>query len=812
MQVKEFNHLTLIAKRLDGSYIPEERLKLARDITFNTLYPAGLFGQAQFKLPRDAREILMLSGGHKIYIYNGVNLVWEGSIDNLLENPRGGLDGSSVECIGAWGVEFERKGTVKRWIDNRLEATIWRWDTAASGAGAGEVDRTDRLRLTPKSEAWANGQLIRLIYSMPTGETIKRVTLDYNFSETGEIQPPKFIHNNDADDANTYTDLSNAIDGDVATNVSVTLTTDDFLYFQRPSLEKCDGFRLNIGASVNNNAATLTLQQFTGVPRTVTPLAVWHEDGAFNDLPNTYDNNTGTSETVSLTSNDYLYIRTRESRCLGFQFDFGATVNAVEAETFVEKYDGTDWRFIFQREKGTDEKGAGTIPFAKDGKTVLRSEEEETVNTTVDSVAGFWWRISWDANLTANIVINEVYALSGWNDLTIVNGTVSAGAPFAVDGAITWTDDNAQVDTKVNGTNGKWYRLKTSADLDAVTLIDVYAQSRQAWELRLYDPVGAANIWSVTATGSGSRDDVLATPRQTLYLELISRAVQTPPSNGTIFGGIEPPYVLSETSNINAYEVANDIRGALTNLSADTTALDANSIQSLAPRFLAHPFEMYASLMERAVALGGSSYATLVYGLRSSQFASDAKPIMFLEEWPDTSDANDYDYWVTTKTAQVPMFRRDYSSILNWIAIGYVTNNEGVPGVLTPADDSLLTDAASVARYGRRDVFIETQVDSANAAFWGRRYLAAYKDPLISATGPIVVQEYIHHRTGFIVPASEIVAGKRLKIADYEEGIMGVITQTQYNHANRSCSMTLGISDSLAVLLARGLDKGQMRL
>ena len=508
---------------------------------------------------------------------------------------------------------------------------------------------------------------------------------------------------------------------------------------------------------------------------------------------------------------------------MGFGFDFGATVNAVEAETFVEKYDGTDWRFVFKKEEGTSVKGTATIPLAKDGRVKLEGSEktgafETTVSTTVNGTAGFWWRISWTAALTASIVINEIYALSGWNDLTITDGTASGGAPFAIAGAVTWTDDGAQVETKVNGAAGLWYRLKTSADLDAVGIYELFAQTRQAWELRLYDPVGASSLWSVTANGSGSQDLTLGTPRQTLYFELVAKANQKAVGNSSIQGNITTLIVYSETGNINTYEIANDIRGALTELSTNTTALDStNATLDLTP-FITNAWETYASILTRAAAFGDTAATggALGYGLRSSQLASDGKPLMFLEQWPVISDLTVYDYQVSTKTAQIPSVRRDYASIKNWLIINYTDNLTGLATILTPDDFAALTDATSVARYERRIFVLSLGACTEAAALgFGARYLAAYKDPLISATGAITVTEYLTGKNGNLSPASEIQAGKRLKIIDYEEGIMGVITSTQYNHTARTCAITLGYSDNLAIILARGLDNsggGELRL
>lgn len=816
----DYNHLTLLAVTLDRSTsIPETRLKFASEISFETLYPAGLFGAASFKIPRDVRESLFLSGAHRLYLYNGTTLVWEGSVDNLIENPRGGLDGTILEGVGDWGLELERRGINKRWVDDRTDEKIWIIDTTVSGAEVCEYDSEDRLRFTPIEAAWGNGWLARRRYTMPTGQTIKRVVCNYAMSETGEISPPEMFFNDDADTNNTFTALPNCIDGDSATSTNVTLTSDDYLYLKRPdAFEWCNGLRFDFGASVNNNAATLTVEAFCANNyETETPLSVKHDNGgAFTTLTNTFDNNPGTSSTVTLTKDDFIYIRTRTNSCKGFKFAYGATVNAVEAEMYIQKYDlaSTTWKTIFQKEEGTTVKGTNALtPMAIDGSSKLdggpEKNEETTGLVTIDSVSGFWWRITFSQDLTASIVINEVYTLIGWVEVgTLVDNTVSGGAPFAVDGALTWdaVDDEMGV-TNINGVSGKWFRLKTSATLDAVTINEAVLQDRQAWELRLRDTVGTTNLFSITSTSSGSQDVTLGTPRQYLDLEFISRSAHKALGNGTIYGEISAVEIFSETGNINAYEVANDIRGALSNLSTNTTWLDSSAATfDLRSQFITADYERFASILARAGAFGDKDGGVLSFGLKPSQMASDALPALFLETWPSTSGVDNYDYQVTTKTAQVPTIRRDYSSIENWIVIKY-TDNQGNTIIVTPDDEATLKDTDSIARYGQRESeILDVGQSSATAALaYGVRYLSVRKAPVISATGPIVVRDYLLHRVGFAVPACEIQAGKRLRILDYEDGVTGVITGTQYEHVGKTCGMTLGYTDSLAVLLARGL-------
>jgi hypothetical protein len=74
---------------------------------------------------------------------------------------------------------------------------------------------------------------------------------------------------------------------------------------------------------------------------------------------------------------------------------------------------------------------------------------------------------------------------------------------------------------------------------------------------------------------------------------------------------------------------------------------------------------------------------------------------LFIENWPDISDPEVYDYSVTTKTAIVPRIRRDHSSIRNRIYVKHDDEN-GRMQRLSPDISSSLSDADSIAAYGKR--------------------------------------------------------------------------------------------------------------
>lgn len=73
--------------------------------------------------------------------------------------------------------------------------------------------------------------------------------------------PDSFKHHDDPAGANTFTDLAEALDGNVNTSVTRTVTSDDYLYIGDDA--KFDGLRYNLTTG-NANAATLTWEYWNG--------------------------------------------------------------------------------------------------------------------------------------------------------------------------------------------------------------------------------------------------------------------------------------------------------------------------------------------------------------------------------------------------------------------------------------------------------------------------------------------------------------------------------------------------------------------
>ena len=358
-------------------------------------------------------------------------------------------------------------------------------------------------------------------------------------------------------------------------------------------------------------------------------------------------------------------------------------------------------------------------------------------------------------------------------------------------------------------TNGDFaqlaYTMPTGETVKRISFDYDMQEAGQAWELQLYD--GSSTLWSVTASGVGSQDITLGTPAQIVRFRFYARANQTPPSDGTIYGEITNPRVYSETGNINIYEVTNDIIG-YTGLSSDIAYLNsATMTYDLRPIFISNgDFEYYASIIQRAAGFGDASANPVGFGVKPSNFMNNGEPGFFLETRPaltgDPTDTNSYDYQVSTRTAQVPSLRYDYGSIANYIIVTYNDENN-INRVITPDDYATLTDADSIDAYGTHVKIVSAGNSRVtNALAFGVNTLARYKDPLVSVSGPIVVREYLRTSGGAPIPVALVTAGKTLRITDYKN-VMGLITQTSYDHSTRTVSVSLGEPDDLSTWLAR---------
>src|SRR3990170_45649 len=353
------------------------------------------------------------------------------------------------------------------------------------------------------------------------------------------------------------------------------------------------------------------------------------------------------------------------------------------------------------------------------------------------------------------------------------------------------------------------YFMPTGQTIKRVTLDYDFQEDVQAWTLRLRDTAGATDIWSVTASGTGSRDDTLGTPRNSLTLQFVSNAAQTPTSDGAIYGEVSNVMVYSETGAINLTEIAKDVRARIADLNSYEGLIGSNTYP-LTPFYIDDWQTPVAETMMRAALYGDSSNNQWAVGVRDSELAltPNGKPVLFAEQYPALTD---YDYAIRLDENNLVgsvMLERDYSKIFNWIIYSYVENT-GRHVWATPDDDASLTNAISVANYGQRDFyFTGSEADSVASYFAAIVFLNKYKDPQFGLNGPIRVKGFIRGKGGNLIPASQIKAGMRIKIENYLRDLSGtgltlLISRTRYDDESEMCEIESGIPNSFEMMMAR---------
>ncbi|MCC6192072.1 MAG: hypothetical protein IT318_23835 [Anaerolineales bacterium] len=636
-------------------------------LTFDTFYPGGLFGSCSFFVRCQPGRMWLFRKGQRLVVRNRGVICWEGEITAIGY----GADRRTVTATGYWGALLGVRGLVKAWADTRLTEAVWELRATDSAVDKFTLDRQGRLRFSARDVEIASGDGLTLRYTAPTGQTVKRVTFDYDFSEDAAMSAALVYHFNGV---STYTDLAEAYDGLASAGVNATLNTTHYLYvgFHAGQTDHFQGgdsifLKFNLGDSVNNNAATLD----------------------------------------------------------------------------VEYHDGGGW-----------------------------------VNVS-----------------------------------SLLDGTASAGAPFAVDGNISFTRPGNLNAAEINGQVKVWFRITTSANLDAVTFNEIYIGQTQSWTGVLYNVGAASAETTLSATGTGSVDDTLAAPSQSVDLIFSATGgVLNPFANGSVYWEITNLVVYTETGTINAQEVVKDWRAAINSLNATEVYIGANTL-ALVPWLTEEQggYETAASNLARLAALGDAGGNAQAAYLLDSDFGSgggNGKPVLALQQQPALTD---YEYTVMFDVLTMSGVSLEERPVLNWIIVRY-TDAQGRERLVTPDDDSSLTDTASVAAYGRREHVLQARFNAESTAIsFGAAFLAEHKDPRLFVSGEIPVTGLITGKFGEMVPVCRVRAGKRIRVTNFLNDVLGVsgagltfiISHTRYDAAAQTVYISCGVPDNLAILLAR---------
>lgn len=182
MKPSGYNRLAL--EVYDGAtrvYDLADDLPHVAGLTFETFFPGGVFGSCSFWVPRDPLRMWLFRQGMRLVVRNGLAVVYEGGI--LAQGYSSG--GRHIEAAGYWGVPLlGSRWLNKPWCDMRYDEATWVKYDQSTGYDRVDVDRgKGGIELRPKIEAFTSGEGQRVRYTAPTGQTVKRVTYDYELQE-----------------------------------------------------------------------------------------------------------------------------------------------------------------------------------------------------------------------------------------------------------------------------------------------------------------------------------------------------------------------------------------------------------------------------------------------------------------------------------------------------------------------------------------------------------------------------------------------------------------------------------------------------
>lgn len=386
-----------------------------------------------------------------------------------------------------------------------------------------------------------------------------------------------------------------------------------------------------------------------------------------------------------------------------------------------------------------------------------------------------------------------------------------------------------RIDTKaaalaVNDGRSMTYSMPPGQTIKRVKSSYNYQEGALNMGFRLFNVASATNVYNLTASGSGTRDDTLGTPSQHVFITLYSSAVQTGLADGSIFGQIDNAVsgatalmVYSETGSINCYEVFKDVRAMVSDLSADESMLDSTLTVTVEP-FITQGREAYASILSRIAGIGSSSSGSIAYGIRTTADSTDGKPILFCEPYRDLTD---YEWEINVADKQINddiEIVRDLEAVVNWVSVTY-RDAAGIDQTVTPDDDATLKDTDSIAKYGQRELqnpLNVGQIGRTAAIAYGKRYLAMKKDVQVYVSGFITYSGWVPGKNGTRIPAADAVAdvitGVRAKVTNFVSDVLDIsgagltayVTNAEYTDmGGGQVRLSFGYSDDLSAILAQ---------
>lgn len=340
------------------------------------------------------------------------------------------------------------------------------------------------------------------------------------------------------------------------------------------------------------------------------------------------------------------------------------------------------------------------------------------------------------------------------------------------------------------------------------------------WKMQLYDWRHSVQLWGASAAGASALDITLsASSSDLLSMRYISMTNQTPAADGTVYGRITDLCCLAETSSGSTTTTPSEIIKASASylgspFSACPLYISDNLYDMTTTGFVQD--DLSKSIPEQMMQAGTFSASNLAYSvgvLESDKLPGNTSPIVYYEQQPSLTDGN-YDYAVRLDEENMSGLELVMSSgpdVLRNEAFVRFTTDSGKQNYATWQDDANLYDATSQAKYYRRIMVVDGQQASSEAlgAKFGIPYVLQKKGIQYYMRSPLVLTGTVRQKDGTTIPVAQIRAGKRIKVENFLNdpndlsGLIFLITRTEFDDVNQTCSVTCGLSDNLATLLAR---------
>ena len=118
------NKVTLKAYTSGTTEDAHAGLEYAQDLTFDKCYPGGMCTGMTFFVPRNITAQWSVKLGMRIAAWNGLRMVWEGFVSNIMPTATESGQGMSVICAGPWARYLQERKTLKPWADTRLSEDV----------------------------------------------------------------------------------------------------------------------------------------------------------------------------------------------------------------------------------------------------------------------------------------------------------------------------------------------------------------------------------------------------------------------------------------------------------------------------------------------------------------------------------------------------------------------------------------------------------------------------------------------------------------------------------------------------------------